>query len=189
MNSLSPLKLSLLSVIATGLPIFALADNVETTKLVTEDAFPVDAGSTELEFGYQYVTADRVFDNNGNVSVRADLAGQIIVAKASHGIGEGLDASVQVMWWDVIEDADNQLSDGIGNVTVSAKWLFYQNNEKGLAVSWVPGFTAPIAGNAVSDKLAPGQNYWSVNNLLVLTLVVGAFNLNVDIGHFVPVGT
>jgi hypothetical protein len=188
MNSLNPLKLSFLAVIATGLPIVALADNVETAKFVTEDAFPVDAGSTELEFAYQYVTADSVFDNNGNVSVRGDLSGQIITAKASHGIGEGLDVSVQVAWRDMIEDADNQISDGIGNVTVSAKWMFYQNSEKGLAVGWVPGFTAPIAGDAVSEKLTPGQDYWSVNNLLVLTYVVDAFNLNVDIGHFLPVG-
>lgn len=188
MNSLGSLKQSFLSVMAIGLPIVALADNVETAKLITEDAFPVDAGSTELEFGYQYLAADSVFDDSGNESVRGNLAGQIIAAKASHGIGEALDASIEIAWRDLIEDADNQLSNGVGNVTVSAKWLFYQNNEKGLAVSWVPGFTAPIVGDAASEKLAPGQDYWSVNNLLVLTFVTGAFNLNVDLGHYLPVG-
>jgi hypothetical protein len=175
-------------VIAGGLPILASADNVETAKLVTEDAFPVDAGSTELEFGYQYATADTLFDTEGEVIARGELKGQIIVAKVTHGIRERLDASIEVTWRDLIEDADSELGDGIGNITVSAKWLFYQNNEKGLAVGWVPGFTAPFAGDGVNERLAPGQDYWSINNLLVLTYVVGAFNLNADVGHFLAIG-
>ena len=180
--------LILVPVMAGGLPILALADNVETAKLVTEDAFPVDAGDTELEFGYQYATADTLFDTDGEVIARGDLKGQIIVAKVTHGIRERLDASIEVTWRDLIEDTDNELGDGIGNITVNAKWLFYQNNEKGLAVGWVPGFTAPFAGDRVNERLAPGQDYWSINNLLVLTYVVGGFNLNVDVGHFLAIG-
>jgi hypothetical protein len=182
------LLLILVPVMVGGLPILALADNTETAKLVTEDAFPVDAGSTELEFGYQYVTADTLFDTDGDVIARGDLEGQIIIAKATYGIRERLDASIEVMWRHVIKDADSQLGDGIGNVTVSAKWLFYQDDEKGLAVAWVPGFTAPFAGDALNERLAPGQVYWSINNLLVLTYVVGGFNLNLDVGHFLALG-
>jgi hypothetical protein len=173
---------------AGGLPVLALAGNTETAKLVAEDAFPVDADSTELEFGYQYVTADTLFDNDGEVIVRGELTGQIIVAKVTHGIRKGLDASIELVWRDVIEDADSQLGDGIGNVTVGAKWLFYQNDEKGLAAGWVTGFTAPFAGETVNERLAPGQDYWSINNLLVLTNVVGGFNLNLDVGHFLTIG-
>jgi hypothetical protein len=171
-----------------SLPAFSLADGVETAKLVAEDAFPLDAGRVELEFRYQHVTADTLFDNDGELIVRGELEGQIIVAKVTHGIKEGLDASIEVAWRDLIEDADSQLGDGIGNVTVNAKWLFYQDVEKGLAVGWIPGFTAPVAGDAVNERLAPGQDYWSINNLLVLTYVVGRFNLNVDVGHFLALG-
>jgi len=178
----------LLPVMAGSLPVLALAGYAENAKLVPEDAFPVDADSTELEFGYQYVTADTSFDYDGDVIVRGELEGQIIVAKMTHGIREGLDASIEVAWRDVIEDSDSQLGDGIGNVTVTAKWLFYQNDEKGLAVGWVTGFTAPFAGDAVNERLAPGQDYWSINNLLVLTNVVGGFNLNLDVGHFLTIG-
>lgn len=188
MNSLSLKQPFFLTVIASVLPTIALADNVETAKIVTEDAFPVDAGSTEIELGYQYVSSDTFFDDNGNSIDRGDLAGQIIVAKVSHGIKKGLDASIELVWRDVIKDADNLLGDGIGNVTVSAKWLFYRDNEKGLAAAWVPGVTVPVAGDAAGERIAPGQDYWSVNNLLVLTYVVGAFNLNVDLGHFLAVG-
>ena len=178
----------LLALMAGGLPAFSLADGVETAKLVAEDAFPLGAGRTELEFRYQHVTADTLFDNDGELIVRGELEGQIIVAKVTHGIKEGLDASIEVAWRDLIEDADSQLGDGIGNVTVNAKWLFYRDDEKGLAVGWIPGFTAPFAGDAVNERLAPGQDYWSINNLLVLTYVVGGFNLNVDVGHFLALG-
>ena len=180
--------LILVPVMAGGLPILALADNVETAKLVTEDAFPVDAGSTEFEIGYQHGTADTLFDYDGELIARGDVEGQFIVAKVTHGIRERLDASIEVSWRDVIEDADGELGDGIGNITVNAKWLFYQDDEKGLAVGWVPGFTAPFAGDAVNERRAPGQDYWSINNLLVLTYVVGGFNLNVDVGHFLALG-
>ena len=182
------LLLIFVPVMTGGLPNLAFADNTETAKLVTEDAFPVDTGSTELEFSYQYVTADTLFDNDGEVITRGDLAGQIIVAKATHGIREGLDASIEVAWRDLIKDADSQLGDGIGNVTVSAKWLFFQDNGKGLAVAWVPGFTASFAGESVDGRVAPGQDYWSMNNLLALTYVVGGFNLNLGVGHFLALG-
>jgi hypothetical protein len=182
------LLLILVPVMAGDLPILAWADNTETAKLVTEDAFPVDAGSTELEFSYQYVTADTLHDNDGEVIARGNLEGQITVAKATHGIREGLDASIEVAWWDLIKDADSQLSGGIGNVTVSAKWLFYQDDEKCLAVAWIPGVTAPFARDTLNETLVPGQDYWSINNLLVLTCVIGGFNLNVDVGHFLALG-
>ena len=68
------LLLIFVPVMTGGLPNLAFADNTETAKLVTEDAFPVDTGSTELEFSYQYVTADTLFDNDGEVITRGDLA-------------------------------------------------------------------------------------------------------------------
>ncbi len=166
----------------------SLAIDAETAKLITEDALPVDPGSTELEFGYQYATADTLFDNDGEVIARGDLEGQIIIAKATRGIKEGLDASIEFVWRDLIEDQDSDIGDGIGNVTVSVKWLFYQHDQKGLALAWVPGFTAPFAGDAANERVAPGQDYWSINNLLVLTHVDGGFNFNADIGHFLALG-
>jgi hypothetical protein len=178
----------LVTVMAGYLPIFAWAENAETAKLVTEDAFPVDAGSTELEFSYQFLTADTSHDNDGEVIARGNLEGQIIVAKVTHGIGENLDASIEVAWWDLLEDADSQLSGGIGNITVSAKWLFYQDDEKCLTVAWVPGFTAPFTDDKLNERLVAAQDYWSINNLLVLTCVIGGFNLNVDVGHFLALG-
>ena len=154
-----------LGVLATGLhPAPTIANDAESAKLITEDAFPVDPGSTELEFGYHYATADTLFNNDGQVFARGDLSGQIILAKATRGIKSGLDASIEFGWRDLIEDEDGELGDGIGNVTVSAKWLFSHHDQKGLALAWLPGFTAPFAGDAVNERIAPGQNYWSMNN-------------------------
>ena len=182
------LLLFFLPMMVGGMPVFALAQNTETAKLVAEDALPLDAGNTEHEFRYQYVTAETLFDNDGNRIIRGELKGQIIVAKATRGLGKGIDASIEVAWRDVIKDADGDLGDGIGNATVNAKLLLHQDDEKKLAVAWVPGFTAPFAGTSATERLAPGQDYWSINNLLVLTYVDGGFNLNLDVGHFLPLG-
>ena len=95
---------------------------------------------------------------------------------------------MELSWRDVIKDEANQLGDNIGNLTVTAKWLFYQSNEMDLTVAWLPGFTAPVAGSASGENIAPGQDYWSLNNLLVLTHVDGRFNFNMDVGLFLPVG-
>ncbi len=47
------------------------AQLAETAYLVTEDAYPVDPGNTEVEFNYSYVTADNFFDSDGIDKSRA----------------------------------------------------------------------------------------------------------------------
>ena len=175
-------------VVAGLFPAQSSIADVETAKLITEDAPPVDAGHTEFEFGYQYGTADKSYDNNEDLFDRGKLEGQIFVAKLSRGIRDGFDVSVELSWRDVIKDEANQLGDNIGNLTVTAKWLFHRSKDMGLAIAWLPGFTAPVSGSASGENIAPGQDYWSLNNLLVLTHVDGRFNFNMDVGLFLPVG-
>jgi len=160
----------------------------ETAKLVTEDAPTVDPGKTEVEFGYNFIATKRTFTGGNDFAKRTTLAGQVFNFNVTHGLVDGFDAALGVSLRDVIEDDSDELADGLGNVTFKTKWRFFESQDEGVAISWLPGFTAPFGGADDSTKVAPGQDFWSLDNTLALTLVAERFNLNVDAGYSLPIG-
>jgi hypothetical protein len=150
----------------------------ETAKLITEDALTVDPGKTEVEFGYSFLTTNRTFTDGNDLAHRTTLAGQVLSSNATHGF------SLR----DVLQDESKELADGLGNVTINAKWRFFESQGGGVAISWLPGFTAPFGSTDNSTKVAPGQDFWSLDNTLALTFVAERFNLNVDAGYALPIG-
>ncbi len=183
--------LAALAIAAVGLlvcPTSVMSGDAETAKLITEDAFAVDAARTELELGYQYATAERLFSDDGQQINRGALRGQSALVKVTRGIRSGLDVSLEIVWRELIEDVVGDSLERTGNFTANTKWQFFENEKQSIAVAWVPGVTGAFAGVTLGAGLAPGQNYWSVNNLLVLSYGKGAFNLNLDAGHFLPIG-
>ncbi len=169
-------------------PARVAAGDVETAKLVTKDAPTVDSGDLQLETGYTYASADRQYDNDGNRMRRGDLEGQIFTVVLTRGLRDGLDAAVELSWRDLIEDEDDALGSGIGNITIKAKWRIHQSRTHGVSISWLPGLTAFVEGDAAGERVAPGQAYWSINNLLAITAVGERFNLSFDAGLSIPFG-
>jgi hypothetical protein len=166
-----------------------LLAQAETAKLVTEDALPVDPGVLEVEFGYQIGEAGRIFDEHGQSANRERLAGHLLALKATRGIKEGLDAAVELSWRNVLEDEEEALADSLGNVAVTAKWRVFSSTSGRAALSWVPGITAPLSDSSRStERVAPGQVYWSADNLLAFTFAGNVFNLSADAGYFLAVG-
>ena len=157
------------------------AQLAETAYLVTEDAYPVDPGNTEVEFNYSYVTADNFFDSDGDRTASGKIEGQIFSATATRGLKDNLDVALSVSWRDVSRDDDGTLADELGTVTVTAKYLFYRNETKDIAVSWLPGFTFPFKDSSGTEGVAPGQDFTSINNMLVLTYTEEGFSASADV--------
>ena len=160
----------------------------ETAKVATEDAPTVDPGRTEVELTYSFGHAGRVFNSAGHVRDRGALDVQLFTVTATRGLVDGLDTALSVAWQDLIEDGDDEFDDGVGNVVVNAKWRFFQSGDGTVALSWLPGFTAPFSGDARGEEFVPLQDYWSLDKLVALTLVGERFNLSFDAGYSLPFG-
>ncbi len=160
----------------------------ETAKVATEDAPTVDPGRTEVELTYSFGHAGRVFNSAGHVRDRGTLDVQLFTVTATRGLVDGLDTALSVAWQDLIVDDDDEFDDGVGNVVVNAKWRFFQSGDGTMVLSWLPGFTAPFSGEARDREFIPLQDYWSLDNLVALTLVGERLNLSLDAGYVLPFG-
>jgi hypothetical protein len=165
------------------------APEAETAKLVTEDAPPVDPGATEIELGYQFGGAKKAYDSANKITKRGTLAGQIFLLKVTHGIADGLDAAVEVEARDLLKDEEKQLDDGAGNVHANVKWRLWESEAAGVTLSWLPGFTAPFSEPSENEPiLSPGQDYWSLNNLVAFTVHGERVTWSLDAGYVLPIG-
>jgi len=160
----------------------------ETAKIETQDAPTVDPGRTEVEFSYLFGRADEYYDAEGSLNDSGVVEGQIFTLVATRGWKNGFDVSFAFLWRDLTRDDDDTLSGDVGNLAANLKWLFFNSNDGTLLMSWLPGVIAPIADTAEPEQTAPGQVYWSLNNLFVLTKIAKRFNLSFNAGYALAVG-
>jgi hypothetical protein len=161
----------------------------ETTKLITEDAPTVEKGKTEIEFGWQPGGARKAFDSDGESTDRGTVGGRILLLKATHGINDALDATMAVLWRDLTRDDEGILDPEQGNVTANVKWRFFESHRSAVALSWLSGVTAPFSVPPENEPiLSPGQDYWSLDNLLAVTIPGRRLNGSLDAGYTLPLG-
>lgn len=162
---------------------------VETTKLATEDAPTTAAGELEIEVGYGRTEASRYFDQNNHLKNRKVALNNEVGAKATYGILDNLDASVTYGWASLI-DSEEEAHDGqgSGDTGLGVKWNFYSCEECGVSLSYYPSIIFPTGESGTSARLGVSQEYYSADQLLVLTYVNGAFTMNVDSGYVLPFG-
>ena len=162
---------------------------VEPGMIGVEDAFPVDAGRTELEAGYRFSTAARAFDDDGDTFRRGDNTVHAGFFIATHGFTSFLDAGLGIRGGRRHDDGESERSvTGHRDLFVKAKWRFYGEGDAGLQLAYQGGLTAPTGKHDDDKNLSPGLGYWSFDQRLVATWIEGRWVGGVDLGFSLPFG-
>ena len=165
------------------------AVEAETAKLATEDAPTVSRGELEIEVGYGRTEASRYYDQSNHLKHRKVALNNEFGAKATYGILDNFDASLSYGWANLL-DAEEEAHDGqgSGDTGLGFKWNFYSCEDSGLSLSYTPTVILPTGESGTSARLGVSQEYYSLDQLLVLTYSSGAFNMNIDSGYVLPFG-
>lgn len=159
----------------------------ETAKLITEDALTTPPGETEVEARFIFGVVDREFDLGGGLIDRGDIRAQSLTLGLAHGLSPNVDASVSFKGLKARVDESGELVDDLWNLGVSLKWSFFQSGDGRWTLSWAPGVTAPIGPAAKQWELTTVlQNFWSLDNAIVLTWVGDRLNVSADAGVAIP---
>lgn len=161
----------------------------ETAKVVTEDALTVAAGDAEIELTYSHSDSSNSFGSNNKSSDSPSAHSATYDLSITTGVSDTLDLGVTSGLSSLFDGAETPSSGtGLNDLGVRAKYSFFQCEEHGLYLAYLPGLVIPT-GNGSSDReLGPSQEYLGVENMLALSVIDGQFNANADIGYSLPVG-
>ena len=174
----------------TPLQVFAQEQiEAETSKLATEDAPTTSPGELEIEVGYGRTEASRYFDQDNHLEHRKVALNNEVGTKITYGILDNLDASVGYGWASLL-DSEEEAHDGqgAGDTSLGFKWNFYSCEENGLSLSYSPNIIFPTGESGTSARLGVSQEFYSVDQLLILTYINEAFTMNIDSGYVLPFG-
>jgi hypothetical protein len=90
-----------------------------------------------------------------------------------------------------LEDKDSGLAagHGIADTSLSAKWRFFEDEQDGLGVAFVPTFTMPTGRKSTANRLGPSQNFLTMDTRFALVKDWSErWSSNVDIGYVIPFG-
>lgn len=161
----------------------------ETAKLATEDASTASRGELELQIGYGRTEANRYFDQSNRLKHRKVALDNEFEAEATYGISDKLEASLSHGWASLI-DAEEEVhaGQGSGDTALGFNWNFYSSDEAGLLLSCMPVLTLPTGESGTSKRLGVSQEYYSVEQLFVLTYNSNASTISADSGYVLPFG-
>lgn len=163
----------------------------ETAKLFTEDAPPVDPGRTEIEFDYAYFGARQAVNGAGQIRRRGRFSENDFVLRAKHGLVEDLDIAAVVGFTRFVDPdlpTESRAPGGLSELSFGAKWRFFAPEKWDFAVSYIPGFSFPIAGRTAPSFLGPPQDFHSFDHKFAMTKNIGRFTASADIGYAIPIG-
>jgi len=199
--SLSKTLLCALSVLCLSCPVSAVRaetdDEVEHGKINTADASPVDAGNYEIETSFSYAFSNRLWDNNGDSHKRGFTSEHAAEFAATAGIVDNLDVAIggNYAW---LRDKENDFDsdgtagpitgNGIGDLNISARYRFLQNEQLGLEMAYIGGFSIPTGTESDDSKIGTSQEYWGFNQTLVASKDWGKWTTNADMGYALPFG-
>ncbi len=179
---------------------YSLSEANERTrhqKLNTESATVVESGKFELDFNYLYI--NQIGKKNGSFSNSFGTTGQArskmryhqTMLAVTYGLMDKMDITARIGWAD-IKDREYPYADkhgnGITDLEIDVKYIFYQD-DLGLSLGYVVGLGIPTGKESSSGSLRIGQNYWSLNQQLVLTKDFDeTWTMNWDVGYRLPFG-
>jgi hypothetical protein len=169
---------------------------IEHGKINTADASPVDPGNYEIEASFSFTRAKRFWDASGDSHHRGLFREQNIGIAATVGLIDNVDIAISGGYsW--LKDKDYSFDGAImgpftGNnftdMEVSGRYRFYNNEEQHLEIAYIAGVTIPTGSSSDEDDIGTSQEFWSFNQMLVVTKDWGQWTLNGDIGFGLPIG-
>jgi hypothetical protein len=160
----------------------------ESAKLITEDAFTVAEGRTEVELGYQLSAFAQSFDSSSDLVGRQTSIGHAFALQATRGVSSTVDVAAGGSWSELGRDDTEAPRDELGNAFAFAKWTFFVRDDQRVAFAWVPGLTAPFGVDNRDATISVGQDFYSLDNRLVFSYLTERVSINADSGYSLPVG-
>lgn len=138
--------------------------------LITDDAGTAGAGNSQLELNGEYAR----FDEEGVTAKVTEVA-----AGLTYGIAETMDVVLGMPYGDIDisgggEDESHQ---GIGDVSLAAKWRFFERDGCSLALK--PGITLPTGDE--NEGLGTGRPTYSV--FAILSKELEPFVVHMNVGY------
>lgn len=143
--------------------------------LITDDAGTVGKGTFQVELGFEM--SDHRTDDDGVVT-REDTSSA--TATLSYGLLENLDVLLGMPYekTKVREDGETvHNEDGIADLTLEAKWRFFEKD--GFALALKPGVSFPTG----DDKKGFGTGRMTYGALLIATKDIGPVSFHLNAGY------
>ncbi len=132
-----------LSVIASlcSILLFQAAPAFGAHPLLTDDTITQGKGKTQIEMSYQY-------DSNNDDGIKTEVSRPKV--QLTYGLLDPLDVILEIPYQFIqqTQGGVTTSSDGIGDITLSLKWRFYGEKEKGLQFAIKPSVTFPTGDEA-----------------------------------------
>jgi len=173
-------------------------DRARYQKLRTDSASVVESGTFEVDLSYMYI--NQIGGSSGAFNNKFGTTGQSrgytryhqAMLAVTYGLMDKMDITARIGWAD-IKDKDYPYADNHGNgitdLEVDVKYVFYQDEENGLSLGYVAGLGIPIGRNSRLLHLNVGNNSWSILQKLVLTKDFNTdWTMNADVGYRLPFG-
>lgn len=143
--------------------------------LITDDAGTLGKGKFQVELGFE--TSDHRTDDDGVVTKEDSSSA---TATVSYGILENLDIVLGAphQWTKVKEDGESVSDEnGFSDVTLEAKWRFFEKNGYSLALK--PGLSFPTG----DDKRGLGTGRMTCGMIFIATKEMDPFTFNLNAGY------
>jgi len=194
------LKIILIAVlfVTTQFGVSAANDRAHYQKINTDSASVVESGKFEVDLSYMYI--DQMGKNSGAFSNsfgttsqdRSKMRYHQAMLAVTYGLMDKMDVTARIGWAD-IKDREYPFADSHGNgitdLEIETKYLFYQDDDNGVKLAYVAGLNVPVASESRTLHLNVGKNYWSLLQRLVLTKDLDKqWNMSADVGYSLPFG-
>lgn len=163
------------------------AIEVEPTKLVCQDASPMDPGTGEIAVGGSHHRATAAFDDAGGRLDRGGLAiTRELNASLTYGLVEDIDAGAALAWWRVSDQAaDPDRGQGLTDLALNAKWrcAAWTGDDATAALAFIPTVVAPFGrSHDNTDDLPTASRHWTAGLALAGCGNWGRLAWNADVG-------
>jgi hypothetical protein len=121
--------------------LFSTAPAFGAHPLLTDDTITQGKGKTQIEMSYQY-------DSNNDDGIKTEASRPKV--QLTYGLLDPLDVILEIPYLFIqqTQGGVTTSNDGIGDVTLSMKWRFYGEKEKGLQFAIKPSVTFPTGDEA-----------------------------------------
>jgi hypothetical protein len=185
-------------VAATQFGLSEANDRARYQKINTDSASVVKTGTFEVDLGYTYI--EQIGGRNGAFNdsfgttkqSKSNTRSHQAMLAVTYGLMDKMDLTARIGWAD-FKDKDYPYADSHGNgitdLEIETKYLFYQDDDSGVKLAYVAGISVPIGSDSRTLHLNVGRNYWSLLQRLVLTKDLDEqWNMSADVGYRLPFG-
>jgi len=169
----------------------------EHGKLATADATPVDPGHFELEPSYAATIVRREWDDKRRLA--RDCRARIHDLSLSLTAGVAKDVDLKAAWGFTNEfrrtpgqpsgDAEEPChGQGLRELELGTRWRFHQMPQYGLELAYLAGVSLPVGEHGSRNTLGICQEFWSLNQSIVVTKDWGRWTANAELGYALPFG-